>query len=161
MVAILVAGCTTEVTDTSEGGVTTTGTAGSGMAGAAGGGGDTSTGGGGGTGGSSSDSDAGHDATGVCLRDLRCCQVQDGKRRLPRRQGSGWLRGRSGNILHLPNKLGANGRQTARAASSSTLDNDSAGGQARQRWAAAWWTRSEGCLPSARAAAAADAGAHE
>lgn len=63
VVAILVAGCTTEVTDSSEGGVST-GASGS-AAGAAGSGGGSSTGGGGGTGGSS-DTDAGPEVMSVC-----------------------------------------------------------------------------------------------
>jgi len=65
VVAILVAGCTTETTDTSEGGVTT-GAAGGEMAGAAGAGtgGDTSTGGGG-TGGSGN-TDAGPEVMSAC-----------------------------------------------------------------------------------------------
>ena len=65
VVAILVAGCTTETADNSEGGVTT-GTAGSSAAGSAGSGGASTGGSGGGTGGSSSDSDAGPEPMSVC-----------------------------------------------------------------------------------------------
>src|SRR3954453_23309393 len=78
VVAILIAGCTTEVTDTSEGGVTTTGSAGSGTAGSAGAGGDMSTGVGGGTGGSSSDKDA-SEPVSVCetCAYAKCKMAQD------------------------------------------------------------------------------------
>jgi hypothetical protein len=57
VVAILIAGCTTEVSDNSEGGASTTGTAGS-TSGTAGSAGSTGTSGSSGAGGSSSDTDA-------------------------------------------------------------------------------------------------------
>jgi len=78
VVAILVAGCTTETADNSEGGVTT-GTAGGSAAGAAGSGGGSSTGGSGGTGGSSSDTDSGGEVMTPCetCAYAKCKMTQD------------------------------------------------------------------------------------